>query len=72
MLKANIKEDIINNARRAPMEASAQTPSVPTPEDILMADEKIGEVLDTDPDAQRLVQLLGWNRAEIKNLLLAS
>lgn len=64
MLKANIKEDITNNARRAPIEGR-----VPTPEEILMEQERIDEILAENDAAKEIVALLNLDRSELRALL---
>ena len=62
----NKNPDLYNTHHRVPLDGS-----LPSPEDILIADERVDEALTNNEAAREIAELLGLDRKEIRWALLA-
>ena len=68
----NIKTDIFDASKRVELSAMAKESIATTPEDVAMVNQRIDRILEGDNEIRHLVKALGFDRTEIRDLLLAS
>ncbi len=61
--------DMFRDCSQVPIDGMTSTS--PSPEEVVMADQQIDEVLERDHEVRELVKLLGLDRNEIRCALLA-